>query len=106
MLTVERPNTRQVLLPAKVLAIDLAEVGDVEGVLITRLAELMVNGFHAAVQSLADQDFGINGSMIMILKWLHEVGRLQYIMIDMVGVALDSCCCHNHIPCLSKLKEG
>jgi hypothetical protein len=36
---------------------------------------------------------------MMILQRFHKVGLLdQHIIVDMMGIALDGSCCHNHIP--------
>ena len=48
------------------LAVDLAEVGNEEGIFVTRLTHLMVNGLHALVESLTDELLG--GNQVMLLK--------------------------------------
>lgn len=56
--TIKGLDAREVLLPADVLAIDVTEVGDEEGVLFSRLTEFMVNILHAVAEGVANQFFG------------------------------------------------
>ena len=57
-LTIEGLDARQVQLPAEVLAIDLAEVGHEEGVLLAGLAEFMVDVLNTLAKSVANQLLG------------------------------------------------
>jgi len=66
LLTIERPDPREILLPAEMLAVDLAEVGNEESIFITRLTHLMVNGLHTLVESLTDELLG--GNQVMLHK--------------------------------------
>jgi hypothetical protein len=74
VLTIEGPDSREILLPAKMLAVDLAEVGNEESIFIARLTHLMVNGLHALVESLADELLW--GNHVMLLKRFPENGFL------------------------------
>ena len=53
--TVERPDPRQLQLPAQVLPIHLADVGDEEGILVAGIADVVVDAIDASSESLTDQ---------------------------------------------------
>jgi hypothetical protein len=59
-----RLHTSQVLLPAKVLAVDLAKVSDEEGVLIAYIARVMIDSLNTACQGGFDQLLGFPGAMV------------------------------------------
>ena len=67
-LTIERLDAGQVLLPAHVLAVNLSEVADKEGVLVTWVAGFMVDGFHALAKRIANHMFGQNSSIVMVVE--------------------------------------
>jgi hypothetical protein len=54
VLTIERLDARQVQLPAQMLAVNLAEIGDKEGVLFSSFAEFVVNAFNTLAESVSD----------------------------------------------------
>lgn len=88
------------------LAVNIAKVSDEEGIFITRFTHLMVDGFHAPVESLANQLLGVNQSILLerILKyWI-----LQYDirMIDIVVVGVEDSRCNNHIPGVTGVRLG
>jgi len=56
--TIERLDTGKVQLPAQMLAVDLAEIGDKKCVLITWLAEFVIDTLHATAEGITDQFFG------------------------------------------------
>lgn len=60
-----RLDAAQVLLPAKVLAVDLAQVSDEEGILVANVAGIRVNSLNTALQSLPSQLSGQRGAMIV-----------------------------------------
>lgn len=74
--TVEGLDAGQVLLPAEVLAVDLAEVCHEEGVLVAGVTHLVVDGDDALVESVADQLLGVHGAMLRNRR-AHQVGLLQ-----------------------------
>lgn len=47
-----RLDTSQMLLPAEVLAVDLAQVGHEEGVLIPYATLIVVNGLHTGLEGI------------------------------------------------------
>lgn len=47
------------------LAIDVTKIGDEEGVLVTRLAEFMVDGLNTAVEGLANHLLGNDGAIVV-----------------------------------------
>lgn len=63
--TIEGPNAGQVLLPAHMLAIDVTEVSDEEGVFVTGLAHFMVDGLHTAVEGVANHLLGNGGAIVV-----------------------------------------
>lgn len=65
VLTIEGPDPREILLPAKMLAVDLSEVSNEESILVARLTHLMVNGLHALVESLADELLWSNHAILL-----------------------------------------
>jgi alpha-N-acetylglucosamine transferase len=65
VLTIEGPDSREILLPAEMLAVDLAQVGNEEGIFVARLTHLMVNGLHALVESLTNELLWINQTMLL-----------------------------------------
>jgi len=50
-----RLDTAKMLLPAQVLAVDLAQVGYEEGVLVTCSADIVVNGLDTVLQSVRNE---------------------------------------------------
>ncbi|KAI6762718.1 hypothetical protein HG530_008698 [Fusarium avenaceum] len=61
----EGPDSREILLPAEMLAIDLAQVSNEEGIFVAGLTHLMINGFHTLVESLTDELFWVNQAMLL-----------------------------------------
>jgi hypothetical protein len=59
-----RLDPRQILLPAHMLTVDLAQVGDEEGILVAGIAGVWINGLNAALQSLPNQLFGYASAMM------------------------------------------
>lgn len=55
LLTIMRLHTRQATLPAHMLAVDLAEVGNEEGILIACFASVMIDIIDAGFKRIADQ---------------------------------------------------
>lgn len=79
-LTIEGPDAREVQLPALVLTVDLAEVGDEEGVLLAGLALVDVDALDALAQGLADELLGRSYAMaevVLVLVVLGEPALLQ-----------------------------
>lgn len=62
-----RDDTAQVFLPAQVLAVDISKVGDEEGVFITSLAVIGVDGLHMLLQRRADHFFGKLNAILSML---------------------------------------
>lgn len=50
-----RLDTAQMLLPAEMLAVDLAQVGDEEGVLVPYATFIVVNGLDAGLEGVPNQ---------------------------------------------------
>jgi hypothetical protein len=65
VLTIEGPDSREILLPAKMLAVDLSEVSNEESVFVARLTHLMVNGLHTLVESLTDELLWSNHAILL-----------------------------------------
>lgn len=65
VLTIEGPDPREILLPAKMLAVDLSEVSNEESIFVARLTHLMVNGLHALVESLTDELLWSNHAILL-----------------------------------------
>lgn len=57
-LTIERSDSWEVLLPPQVLTIYLAEIGNIECILIARHAAIIVNGRYTPIKRLSYQVFG------------------------------------------------
>jgi hypothetical protein len=95
---IEWLDAGEVLLPAEMLAVNLTEVCDKEGVFLAGVAELMVDGAHALAEGLADQLLRIESNIV--LKSTQILGFLLYNMImdDILDVIVEDSCCHNHIP--------
>jgi hypothetical protein len=62
---IEGPDSREILLPAEMLAVDLAQISNEEGIFVTRLTHLMINGLHALVESLTNELFRVNQAMLL-----------------------------------------
>ena len=62
-----RDDTTQMFLPAQVLAVDVSKVGDEEGVFITGLAVIGVDGLHMLLQRRADHFFGKLNAILSML---------------------------------------
>jgi hypothetical protein len=107
-------NAGQALLPAHVLAVDLAEIGDVERVLVAGLAGIVVDALDAAAKGLADEALG-NAKVFVVVADAHAmiggvVARGQDISIelrlfvvyivdvDIMGITFDDGGGHHHIP--------
>jgi hypothetical protein len=76
-----RLHTSQVLLPAHVLAVDLAKVSDEECVFIADVADISVNGLYTALQRVANQ-----------LLWCFSailLNTTQYLVIDRMVSAFE-----------------
>jgi hypothetical protein len=71
-----RLHTGQVLLPAKVLAVDLAKVSDEKGILIAYIASVMIDSLNAAFQGRANQLLGFPGAMIFDTTQCLVIERL------------------------------
>lgn len=59
-----RLDAGQVPLPAKVLAVDLAQVGYEEGILVANAAGVVVNGVDSALQGLPNHLLGLSSAMM------------------------------------------
>jgi hypothetical protein len=76
--TVERLHTRKILLPTKVLAINLTKVGDEEGVLVARVAHFVVDALNTLSKSLANQLLAGNHSIVvMVTMKARKMGYLH-----------------------------
>lgn len=60
-----RLDASQVLLPAKVLTVDLAQVSDEEGVLVANVTEIVVDSLDTALQSCANELRGCTCAMVV-----------------------------------------
>jgi hypothetical protein len=97
-LTIEGTDARHILLPAKMLAVDLAKVSDEEGVFFARFAHLMVDSLDTFVKGFANELLrGIDHSIVLgrIQDWFLQ--RNMWV-IDIIDVSVEDCRCHNHIP--------
>ena len=54
----------QVLLPAQMLAVDLAQIADEEGILLADAASVLVDSLDAALQGLPNQLFCLQRAMV------------------------------------------
>lgn len=63
-LTIVRLDTSQVLLPAQVLAVDLAQVSDEESVLVADVTDVMIDSLDTALQSGANELLGIARAIV------------------------------------------
>jgi hypothetical protein len=59
-----RLDASEILLPAHVLAVDVAEVSNEKGILIADVAGVVVNSLDTALQSRANQLLGFPGAMV------------------------------------------
>jgi hypothetical protein len=84
------------------LAVDLAEVRNVEGVLVARLTKLMVDGLDALVKGLTNQLLGIYDAILdgMNLR-LHKGHLFHPDMMVGLNMAVEGSRCHYHIPGIS-----
>lgn len=64
-LTIVRLDTSQVLLPPKVLTVDLAQVSDKKGVLIAHVTNVVVDSLDTALQSCANELLGDACAMVV-----------------------------------------
>lgn len=107
VLTIVWLHTSEVLLPAEVLAVDLAHVGDEESILISGLARVLINALDALLQGLTNHLLGnrlpavdiLDVLMIMLLngadggiKW----SRLQRQSSIFLEGSCDGGRCHYH----------
>lgn len=81
MHTIEGLDTRQVELPAEMLSIDLAEVRHKEGVLVSGLAELIVDALDALAEGLADQLLGETQVLMVAMVVVMFMAMLVQAMI-------------------------
>lgn len=100
MLTIERLHTGKVLLPAHVLAIDLAEIAYKKGVFISRLASFMVDTLNAPAESITNHLLGNDGAIVIGLQIKTRLLVDENRIISEVNrsVRVQSSCCHYHIP--------
>jgi hypothetical protein len=54
-LTIMGLDPWQIILPAKMLTVDLAQVGYKEGILVTNTADVVVNGLDTGLEGLPNQ---------------------------------------------------
>jgi hypothetical protein len=59
-----RLDASQMLLPALMLAVDLAQVGDEEGVLFAIVACVVINALHAGLEGFPDQLLSVPSAMV------------------------------------------
>lgn len=71
-----RLHTGQVLLPAEMLAVDLAKVGDEKGVFVAYIAGVMINSLDTAFQGRSNQLLGFPGAMIFNTTQCLGIERL------------------------------
>jgi hypothetical protein len=95
---IERLDAREVLLPAEMLAVNLPEVCDKEGILLAGVAELMVDGAHAVAEGLADQLLRIDSNIVLKRTQILRFLLYNMIMDDILDVIVEDSRCHNHIP--------
>jgi hypothetical protein len=62
-LTIVGLDAGQVLLPAQVLAVDLAQVGDEEGVFLADATEVVVDGVDAGLERVTNQTLCMDGAI-------------------------------------------
>ena len=79
-----RNDAAQVLLPAEVLAVDVSEVRDEEGVLVASLAVVGVHGLHMLLQGSSDQFFGKLGAILSVLF----IDSLQRGLVEVIGLSM------------------
>jgi hypothetical protein len=73
-------DTSEVFLPAQVLTVDISKVGNEEGVFISRLAVIGVDGLHMLLQRRADHLFGkLNAILSMLLTSSSGSGLVEVI---------------------------
>jgi NADPH:quinone reductase-like Zn-dependent oxidoreductase len=73
-----RLDAGQVLLPAQVLAVDLAQVSDEESILVTDATQVVVNSVDAGLERVPDQVLGVGGAT--------EVGMIAGAIVGSVDV--------------------
>ena len=93
-LTIMGLDTLQVFLPAQMLAVDVAHVGNKESIFVARLASVLVNVLYALLQGTADHGLGHGLSIVAFV----EAGVICFqrqgsIFLNGRG---DSRRCHNH----------
>jgi hypothetical protein len=116
MLTEKGLHPRQAVLPAHVLAVDLAQVGHVERVLVAGLAHVVVDALNTAAKGLADEALGQGRIVVVVVGGgdAHAMvgdragdqgiaGELRLLVVyvvdvDIVGITLNDGGSHNHIP--------
>ena len=92
--TIVRLDPLEVHLPAEVLAVDLAHVGDEEGILLAGLAGISVNALHARLHSIVDQLLGVRTVEAMMISLDHSF--LSFIDRDVLLRDFDGRRCHAH----------
>ena len=93
-----RFNSRQIQFPAQVLAIDLPHICHKEGIIISRLADVVINSIYPFLERVSNQLLWANAIMSMATV----VIRIIVLMItsDWYGCIFfstsDGRKCHNH----------
>lgn len=97
--TIEGLHAWEIFLPSHMLAVDLAEIAHEERIFISRITRFMVNTLHTSAESIADQMFGYQGAILLIVKErVLDRSKIVVIIEDNRCDMIDSNCCHNHIP--------
>jgi hypothetical protein len=79
-----RDDAAQVLLPAEVLAVDVSEVRDEEGVLVAGFAVIGVDGLHMLLQSRSDHFLSKLGAILFVLF----MDSLHRGLVEVVGLSM------------------
>ena len=100
LLTIKGLHAREVLLPAHVLAVDLAEIAHEKGIFVTGLAGLVVDALYALAEGIANQllrkDCAMMIDLMIKVQLLVDENRIVFELNWCVGV--QGSCCHYHIP--------
>ena len=107
MRTVMRLDTSQILLPAQMLAVDLAQVSDEEGILVANVTDVVVDSLDTALQSGANELLGAARAIVATAAEI-TVARILFVIqrnVVFLGRGRKSRRCHSLARC-SRAKFG
>lgn len=79
------------------LAVNFSEIGNEEGVFVTRLAEFVVDCLDTLVKGLTNQMFANRGAVAVEGFGDGMIFHREVIMIEGLGMMLDEGGCNDHI---------